>query len=1054
VIGVVWAMIRVRATNAVILALLALLAVAAAVSAPRYVEAARASVTRVDLQGADRSQLTVGSSLQQIARATGDPRTDQAAFAQRARDFPNQATVALTIPGFTTTFAVGYFVRASAASLPEILVPEDVPFHPQYWLEFRDGVCGHLHLSAGRCPAASGEVLVGRQTADELGVHPGSPLNVQNMTFADGGIEQAAFWSPTGMPGSVSVVGVYDRVDPTDPFFTGTPPVNQGGAEPVYADRRTVAAIDHDSEIQRVLAYPAGSLSAEDFADLTPRIRDAIDKVRTLNGQPATNMPLLLDKIQADRSEVGVLPGVLELPLLVLCCFVIFLAASNTAQARRTELGMLKLRGAAGGDRFGLAAGELVAPLVVGGVLGFLIGQVAVWFFARLVLVGPTPFAISMGDLPRAGLALLAVVVAGLLGLRRDLVAPVAELLRRVPPRTARWGSAVLLTLVVVLGAAAVYQVRSSDSTVSGLGVLAPAAVILAVCLLLVTAFDPLAGATGRRALRRGRIGAALALLHLGRRRTGSRVVALIGVAVGLLTFVAVAFGTGTQARTDQVVAKLGAYRVVSVPEISMRTLMYDVRKADPDGTFAMAAMPIGVGAPIMAVDSPRLAEIGPWPNQSGGGLGVAGAKAALRPQLAPSVEITGTQVTVTAGMSPATAKARVRPALVLAPLDGKLEQYVRLDPTAPGADTYSAAVDCPAGCRLAALAITDFEPRRTASQFFGGGPVSTADPVTLTMSRIVQSGPDRELVSPADFATWDDRQAAGELTLTPSDAGVQVLVGKTFTGGNPQAWIGPSDQPDQLPMVAPDGVQNLVLTIPLPIPTVSPGTRFANGVTPVVPAKVAGEATVLPRVGTSGVLVDMEYLTRIGEPGPARTGGEVWLGPNAPADALDRLRAAGLSIAGERNFDDEMKRASGGPNSTGLQFLLAIGLLCLILGGGGLGVAATVELRARGDELRSLRRQGASRWVVARAGWQSYLMTVAAGAVIGAIAAAVAWLATRDSLPVVDQLVAGVPVPEWPGPIAVWAWSGATGVLGLIAVALTIALSGATRTVSGRSRR
>src|SRR6185369_16173654 len=128
----------------------------------------------------------------------------------------------------------------------------------------------------GRCPAASGEVLVGRQTADELGVHPGSPLNVQNMTFADGGIEQAAFWSPTGMPGSVSVVGVYDRVDPTDPFFTGTPPVNQGGAEPVYADRRTVAAIDHDSEIQRVLAYPAGSLSAEDFADLTPPIRDAI----------------------------------------------------------------------------------------------------------------------------------------------------------------------------------------------------------------------------------------------------------------------------------------------------------------------------------------------------------------------------------------------------------------------------------------------------------------------------------------------------------------------------------------------------------------------------------------------------------------------------------------------------------------------------------------------------------------------------------------------------------------------------------------------------------
>src|SRR5262249_30542123 len=163
--------------------------------------------------------------------------------------------------------------------------------------------------------------------------------------------------------------------------------------------------------------------------------------------------------------------------------------------------------------------------------------QLAVWLLAQLILTGPTPPAISLAYAPQAALALLAVIVAGLLGLRRDLVAPVADLLRRVPARAGRWGSVVLRTLVIVLGAAAAFQVHPSDTPLTGLGVLAPAAVILAVSLVLAAAFDPIAGARGRRALRRGRLGSALAMLHLGRRRTGSRVVALLAVAVGLLAF-------------------------------------------------------------------------------------------------------------------------------------------------------------------------------------------------------------------------------------------------------------------------------------------------------------------------------------------------------------------------------------------------------------------------------------------------------------------------------------------------------------------------------------
>jgi putative ABC transport system permease protein len=376
-----------------------------------------------------------------------------------------------------------------------------------------------------------------------------------------------------------------------------------------------------------------------------------------------------------------------------------------------------------------------------------------------------------------------------------------------------------------------------------------------------------------------------------------------------------------------------------------------------------------------------------------------------------------------------------------LAPLDGEVAQYVRLTPTQPGGETYHASVACPVGCRLDTLAITDYQVLTLDQAAFGG---FRTNPVTVTVSRIVQSGPDREVASPAQLATWIDRQAA-ELTIAGSDAGARVTVGELSPSNEP-AWIGPADAPSPVPIVVPSDLQSPPLTVPLVAPAITAQTLPSL----VVQARVAGHTQVLPRVGSTGALVDMEYLSRLGEPGPYRAGGEVWLGPGAPADAVARLRAAGIEVLGVRSFDDEMRRASAGPYATGLQFLLAVGLLCLGLGAGGLGVAAAVELRARADELRSLRRQGASRWAAARACWQSYLVIVVAGLVVGGIAAAVAWLATRASLPVVDLLVPGVPVPDWPGWTPAVAWGVAAVVLALVAVGLTAGLSSS---ATGRRR-
>ena len=324
----------------------------------------------------------------------------------------------------------------------------------------------------------------------------------------------------------------------------------------------------------------------------------------------------------------------LELPLLILCCFVVFLAAANTAQARRVEFGMLKTSPARAPPTACSSPPPRSWPRC------WSVGSFAtcsdtwrVWLLAQATLSVPTSFSVSAAFVPQAALALGAVIIAGLTGLRRDLVTPVADLLRRVPGQTSRWGAVIGNVIVIVAALAAIVEVQTTSGPLTGIAILAPAAVILALGLLVSLLFDPFAGWWGRRAIRTGRLGSAMAMLHWARRRTDTRIVALLAVATGLVGYVAIAYGIGTIARHDQVVADLGARQVVSVSEVSMRGLLTAVHTVDPDGRYAMAVMPVGAGKPsVLAVDSPRLGVVGEWPTQAKGGLDAAAVTKALRP--------------------------------------------------------------------------------------------------------------------------------------------------------------------------------------------------------------------------------------------------------------------------------------------------------------------------------------------------------------------------------------------------------------------------------------
>jgi hypothetical protein len=168
---------------------------------------------------------------------------------------------------------------------------------------------------------------------------------------------------------------------------------------------------------------------------------------------------------------------------------------------------------------------------------------------------------------------------------------------------------------------------------------------------------------------------------------------------------------------------------------------------------------------------------------------------------------------------------------------------------------------------------------------------------------------------------------------------------------------------------------------------------------------------------------------------------GEVWLGPDAPADAVARLRAAGLDVIGVERLADRLDAAAKRPSAAGVRFLLIVAVLGLFLGAAGLVVAAGVERRGRAEELRALRAQGMRRGPARQAALVGYVGVVGVAALLGWAGAAVVWALTGDRLPLVDVPAPGLDLPALPGAVALGAWAAGAAALILLAAGLTAAL-------------
>ncbi|MFD0575730.1 hypothetical protein [Dactylosporangium darangshiense] len=160
-----------------------------------------------------------------------------------------------------------------------------------------------------------------------------------------------------------------------------------------------------------------------------------------------------------------------------------------------------------------------------------------------------------------------------------------------------------------------------------------------------------------------------------------------------------------------------------------------------------------------------------------------------------------------------------------------------------------------------------------------------------------------------------------------------------------------------------------------------------------------------------------------------------MWLNAAAPPDVLTRLAREGLIVTGDLDVAGARRRLDAQGPALAMWFHLLAGALAVLLAAGGLSMVAGVDRGGRGADEAALRAQGLTRATVRRAKLWTYPALVLAAGLLGLGVALAVWRLTGWALPVFGEDVPGLPLPRWPGSLAVpAAW--------LVSVALLLAVA------------
>ncbi|MEU4557172.1 FtsX-like permease family protein [Actinoplanes sp. NPDC023936] len=983
-INVLLAMIWSRRGQAVTLALLALLAVASAVAAPAYLLAVERAVAQGQIETADIDELRLQLRAVKDAQAQeqGGGGTADVASAGAALD---------AMTGFSYVYS---------EEMPTVgMEPTDLYASR---LVFRQSVCDHLVLVAGRCVSGEGDVLLGAKSAERLELAPGDALVLRAAQIKG---DRPPVWIPGADPKTFTIAGIYQVPDPSDiywgthGYFVSGPLIGPG--EPVFTTKTSLIAMQRTTSVEAIdaIAQP-GTLSIDRLdtvrADLAG-LQAVTEAVPGLNLD--TGIPRLFDRIESGRAEARLLVPVMAVPLVLLACFSIYLTVGHGAESRRDEIAVVALRGARWWTRWWLATGESLAAVLAGALAGCVLGQLLVNVVSAALFpgAGADPTLSSLRYAPAATLIALA---AALLAQREPLFSPVSALLQRTT--RSRRPVPVIEAVVLVLAAAAGVQLYLSDGSLDGLGTFAPALIMLALALLAARAVLPLVSRHAGRALNRGRLGAGLAGLQLSRRPGAGRLFALLAAAAAVAGYATCAVDAAAQGRQVEAWLGTGADRVLTIEaadRVPRRKLLDAVRTVDPEGRFAMAVteLPSGGsgGVPGLAVDSSRLAAVASWPE---GGPSAAGVAASLHPRAPERPSFTGDEIVVDVTLSEIAADRRMRLGIAVSSQAGFGETVVEIGVLKNGSARYRQPLSlCAEGCWINGIGVSGLGK---ATETVGKVEIRALSGITL---------------DPADWWVAQNAQLGedGRFVLRTS---VRAAPAGT-------AWARFRATPDPLPLAqagagAPGGVITSLGGDPLPVASVA-----------TLPA--------VPRIGRNAVLMDLELADRLAVDGNGAQAPQVWLGPDAPADIVDQIQAQGLTVVDDTGAAQVQERLDRQGPALALTFHVLAAVLVTMLGAGALVLTVAVDRDRRAGDLSALRAQGLPARVVRRATLWTYPVLVGFAVVVGLLVGVVTWWLTGWALPLAGLTPPDLPMPSGPAlPVLL----AAAGVVFLVYVVVALA--------------
>ena len=830
-------------------------------------------------------------------------------------------------------------------------------------LTYRTGICSILHFSTGGCRTGLRDAVVSDRTARRLGISVGSTITVND--FND---EQ---------PVRIRITGVFDLPNLQSAYWFGSPGAYFpfGQVTPSAPRAPSYPEVD-DLFVASPAAFALPTAYVRSFT-IQSGLRSGVlgvgnasavrNEMLALEGRAAgagfeveTGLPALLSGALHQQSLMDTIVVVAALQLVLLAIWVLTSVLMRSADLRRAELQVARLRGFPPRTLLAVSITEPAALCAIGAVLGI----VGAWLVVRVAasILFATGTTVGLDTWTFVGFGAVVLTICAVLGLSTMRLLRSSELAASSSQSASSRSRVVIdvsilaVSVVALVGAATSGALSSHSNPVAAA---APAVVALGTSVIAVRIVEYLCRRLSAATLDSSAVASFLAVRRIGRRPTALRAGRTLVIAVGLACFAVCAWSVARANRVTAARFSIGAPTVVTVGADD-RQLEQAVDAVDPRGRFAMAAIEISTsGTALIGVDAARLAAVADWPGGTTA-QSVAAVSRALTPRPDPEVDLANGAVAVSATVSASGAARRDLAHLDLEawlfdPLDGT--RSIDLGRLRSGASTYQDVPQTNCPCRLVGIGVQPSAKRVPNSGHIHLG----LDAISDRSGTGVPQSARAELTPTA----WQSTAAGVRVIATASGVGfdIPMTVVAGETGPYVDDLVSLTGQPSVLPAVAGSRAESLAVgggqqdTLP---------EQGLDGNTITVrPAVVASS---LPRIGPGGVIVDLGTLERVQE-GPTfpSTSEQVWLGPQAPPDAVSRLRGAGLHIDQVQRSSTLVSRVRHTGPALAYDFMLLATLVALLVAAVGTFSVLAASGRQRATEMVALEVTGVRRPILVR---------------------------------------------------------------------------------------